>query len=366
MNDTRNYIALNLLEGIGSVQAKNLIAYCGSVEQVFKESKSALLKIPGIGPKTANNIVTGDVFRKADEEVSFIEKYKIDAIPYTSAYYPKRLSHCADSPVLLYKKGEADLNYSKTISIVGTRKATKYGKDFIIALCEQLSTYNLQIVSGLALGIDGQAHKSALDNNLNTLAVLANSLNTVYPGEHKKLAGDIVQNGGALLTEYPTITPLHPSNFPMRNRIVAGMCDATIIVESAIKGGAIITANIANSYNRDVFALPGRYKDKNSVGCNFLIKTFKAQVIESAQDLINALGWENHKNKPKKIQRQLALDLSEDEQAVVNLLKEVDGLETDLIMVKTNINGSKLAGVLLELELKGIIYSLPGNRFVLS
>ncbi|MCB0536838.1 MAG: DNA-processing protein DprA [Bacteroidetes bacterium] len=355
-----------MLEGIGAVQAKNLISYCGGVEAVFKQKKSQLLKIPGIGPITADNILKGTCFKQAEEEIEFTEKNNIEVLPYTSSKYPKRLTHCTDSPLLLYKKGSANLNYAKTISIVGTRKATKYGKDFIIQLCEDLKNNEIQIISGLALGIDGQAHKSALDNKLSTVAVLGHSLNTIYPSLHKNLAEDIVKNNGALLSEYPSFEPMHPSNFPMRNRIVAGMSDAVIVVESAVKGGAIITANIANSYNRDVFALPGRYKDKYSAGCNFLIKTNKSHLIENANDLLNIMGWQTNVKKPKQIQRQLAIDLSEDEQKVIATLKDTDGLEVDLLMVKTNINGSMLAAILLELELKGIIYSLPGNRYILS
>lgn len=360
------YIAINTLEGIGAVQAKQLIAYCGSAEAVFKQKKSQLLKIPGIGPKTAESIIKGTCFKQAEDEITFVEKNNIEAIPYTANNYPKRLTHCSDNPVLLYKKGNANLNYQKTISIVGTRKATKYGKDFIIQLCEELKNQHIQIISGLALGIDGQAHKSALDNGLNTVAVLGHALNTIYPPLHTNLAKEILSREGALLSEYPSFEPMHPSNFPMRNRIVAGMSDAVIVVESAVKGGALITANIANSYNRDVFALPGRYKDKSSQGCNFLIKANKAHLIESATDLLNIMGWQTSSRKPKLIQKQIALDLSENEQKVVNTLKDSDGLEVDLLMVKTNLNGSLLATVLLELELKGIVYSLPGNRYILS
>lgn len=358
------YIAITTLEGIGAIQAKNLISYCGSVEAVFKHKKSHLLKIPGIGPKTADNILNGNCFKQAEEEIKFIKKNNIEAIPYTSNLYPKRLTNCVDNPILLYKKGNANLNYQKTISIVGTRKATNYGKDFIAQLCEDLRNEQVQIISGLALGIDGQAHKSALENKLNTIAVLGHSLNTIYPPIHTSLAKEISDNNGALLSEYPSFEPMHPSNFPMRNRIVAGMSDAVIVVESALKGGAIITANIANSYNRDVFALPGRSKDTYSKGCNSLIKTNKAHLIENANDLLDIMGWQLNK-KPIQIKPQLALDLTEDEQKVVNTLRDTEGMEVDLLMVKTNINGSLLAAILLELELKGIIYSLPGNRYIL-
>lgn len=366
MQHTQFYnIALSFLPGIGPVLAKNLVSYCGSAEAVFKQKKSQLIKVPSVGEKMAESIVQQNVFSLAEKECMFIDKYNIQAIAYTDALYPKRLLHCNDSPILLYVKGNANLNYKKTISIVGTRKATKYGRDFVEQLIEELADTDIQIISGMALGIDAQAHKAALKFNKNTIGVLGHALNTMYPPEHKSLAVEMIEKGGALLSEYPSDNKMHPSNFPMRNRIVAGMSDAVIVVESGIKGGAVITANIANSYNRDVFALPGRYKDKYSSGCNFLLKTFKANLIENASDLLQQMGWIEN-NKPKKIQRELALDLNETEQNIVNALKDVDYLETDLLSVKTNLSGSKLAAHLLELELRGIIQSLPGNRYCLN
>lgn len=360
------YIALSFLNKIGPVNAKNLISYCGGVEAVFKQKKSHLFKVPGIGAKLADEISNGTVFKHADEELKFIEKYDINVLPYTSKKYPRRLTHCADSPIVLYSKGNVELNPPKVISIVGTRKCTKYGRDFVKKLIEDLAPYNIQIVSGMAYGIDAEAHKQALEHQKSTIGVLGHALNTMYPQEHKKLAREMVENNGALLSEYPSQNKMHPSNFPQRNRIVAGMSDAVIVVESAIKGGAVITANIANSYNRDVFALPGRYKDKTSKGCNFLLKTFKANVIEEASDLLKLMNWDENETKPKRIQKELALDLSPEENKIVNVLKEFDDLETDLLAVKTNLNSSKMAAHLLNLELKGIITALPGNRYALS
>lgn len=360
------YIAMSFLHKIGPIHAKNLISYCGGVESVFQQKKGHLLKIPGIGEKLADLICTGAVFKQTEAELEFIEKYKINVLPYTSDKYPKRLLHCTDSPILLYSKGDSDLNPKKSLAIVGTRKCTKYGRDFVAKLIEELSDFDIQIVSGMALGIDAQAHKSAVAFNKTTIGVLGHALNTIYPFEHKSLAISMIEKGGSLLSEYPSQNKMHPSNFPQRNRIIAGMSDAIIVVESAIKGGAVITANIANSYNRDVFALPGRYRDNVSKGCNFLLKTFKAQVIEGAEDLLKQMSWDERAIKPKKIQRELALDLNPQESKIIEALKDSDGLETDLLAVKTNLSGSKLASHLLELELKGIIYSLPGNRFVLN
>ena len=218
----------------------------------------------------------------------------------------------------------------------------------------------------MALGIDAQAHQSALNSKLETIGVLGHHLQMMYPSKHKFLAKDILANNGALISEYASINAILPSNFPMRNRIVAGMSDATIVIESASKGGAIITAQLANSYNRDVFALPGRYKDKYSAGCNALIKSLKANVIENAQDLIRHMGWENTQVKPKRIQKELALDLSPDEQKIVEVLNLEDIMETDKIMLQSQLSGGKVAATLLELELKGIVNALPGNRYELS
>lgn len=366
MQDLRYYIALSLLNGVGPIIAKNLISYCGSIEAVFEQSKGKLLKIPGIGPKTVESMLNGEVFRWADLELEFIEKNKIKAIPYSHPDFPKRMLHCGDCPILIYSKGKSTLNAKKCIAIVGTRKASPYGKEFVKNLISELKSYEVQIISGMALGIDAQAHRSAIDEGLNTLGVLANPLNTIYPPNHHELAIDLINSGGSLVSEYPSQNPIHPSNFPMRNRIIVGMSDATIVAESDIKGGAVISAHIANSYNRDVFALPGRYKDRYSKGCNYLIKTNKAQIIESAQDLIKQLSWDEKPLEKKLIQKQLFLDLNENEKKIVAILREHESLETDLLMVKTDLNGSKLACHLLELELKGIIQALPGNRFILS
>jgi DNA processing protein len=359
-------IALSLIPKLGVLNIKNLIAYCGSAEAVFTQSKHQLLKIPGVGPLAAASILKSNVFKQVEEELRFIEQHQLRVLSYLDAAYPKRLSHCADSPILIFIKGNTDLNPKKSIAIVGTRRATKFGKDWVEKFIEECKHYNIQIISGLALGIDAQAHKSALTSGLNTVGILAHPLNILYPPSHASLAKQMLENGSALLTEYSSQSPFLPSNFPMRNRIVAGMCDATLVVESALKGGAVITANIANSYNRDVFAVPGRPRDTYAKGCNFLIKTHKAQLMESAADLIHHLSWDVDQKPKRKIQRELALDLSEDETKLINILKDSEGLASDDLMLKCQFSGSKLAGILLELELRGIIHSLPGSRFTLA
>jgi len=365
-NELQYYIALSMINGVGAVSAKNLISYCGSAESIFKKSEAELLKIPGIGPKAVTAIVKQDLLKEAEKEIEFAEKFNIRILPYTHKDYPKRLTHCNDNPLLIYQKGTTQLNAKKVISIVGTRKATHYGKGFVEQLLEQLKGTDILVVSGMALGIDGQAHKSAVENGLPTVGVLAHPLNMMYPALHKKLAKEMLENGGSLITESNTYETMVPGNFPRRNRIVAGMADAVIVVESDVKGGSVITANIANSYNRDVFALPGKYKDKTSTGCNFLVKTFKAQIIENANDLLMQMGWDIDDKKPKKIQRQLFLELTKDEELIVNALKDIEHLQSDELALKTGLMASKLASTLLELELKGIIHSLPGNKFCLS
>lgn len=359
-------IALSFVPSIGHVHIKNLISYCGSAEEIFKQKALQLQKIPGIGPKTAHDIVSSQVFEAAEKEVCFIEKNNINALPYFDKRFPKRLAACSDSPFLIYTKGNCNLNSTKVIAIVGTRKASKYGRDFVDHLIEEMKSWELLVVSGMALGIDAQAHKMSVHHGLPTLGVLGHAFNRMYPPEHHSLAKSMLETNGALLTEYASQSTFLPSNFPMRNRIVAGMSDAVVVVESAQKGGAVITANIANSYHRDVFALPGKNRDTYSKGCNFLIKTYKAQLVESMQDIWQHMGWDIKENKPKKIQKELAFDLSEVEQKIMNALKDSEGVSLDNLMLGTQLSGSQIAASLLELELKGHINALPGNRFALS
>ncbi|MCB9255811.1 MAG: DNA-protecting protein DprA [Chitinophagales bacterium] len=356
------YLALAFLPGVGSTISDNLISYCGGIDKVFSASKSKLLKVPGVGTKIAEQLQSGEALKKAEKELRFLEKYQINLVNKSNPNYPKLLHNCPDSPPLLFIKGNIELNHPRSIAIVGTRKATKYGRDFIEGLLEQLEKLDVQVVSGLALGIDAQAHKSAISHKQNTIAVLANSLNTVYPKVHSKLAQDIVDHGGSLISELACQNDLHPAHFPMRNRLIAGLAYATIVVESALTGGAMITAHIANSYNRDVFALPGSYKEKYSLGCNHLIKKYKAQIIENADDLIEQMSWNTEKVKNHNIQAQLAVDLNEIETRIMNLLKQKGEMEFDQVLFEMGLSNGIISTQLLQLELKGLIYYLPGNR----
>jgi DNA processing protein len=355
-------IALTMIPNIGSGLAQNLIAYCGSAEAVFKSPKYKLLKVPLIGEERANDILNADVMDKAKAELKFIKDYSITPLLYSDAAYPRRLRECADMPFMLYYRGSADLNADKVVGIVGTRNITGYGKEVTTKFVEELAAQDILVVSGLAYGVDIAAHNAALDNKLKTVGVLAHGLNQIYPSQHKPTAKKMAEQGG-LLTEYHSQVEMHPSFFPQRNRIVAGMCDAIVVIESAVKGGALITANIANSYNRDVFAIPGRIGDKYSAGCNFLIKTYKATMIESATNLLEAMNWDSAA-KPKK-KRQLSLNLSPEEQKIYQLLNENTELEIDRMVALSEMSSGEIAATLLEMEMSGVLVSLPGKRYKL-
>ncbi|HJN06747.1 MAG TPA: DNA-processing protein DprA, partial [Bacteroidales bacterium] len=327
-NDLLKYqISLTLIPGIGDIVGKKLIAYCGGVEAVFKENKNALMKIPGIGSSTVNSIISQKVLHKAESEISFIEKNNIKALFYTDPDYPARLLNCEDGPLLLYYKGNADLNVPRVIGFVGTRKATNEGKVNCERMIKGLSSKGVLVVSGLAYGIDSYSHKAALDDGLQTVAVLGHGLDRIYPSQNKKLAAKMIDNGG-LLTEFLTKTNPDRENFPKRNRIVAGMCDAILVVESGIRGGAMITAGLANSYNRDVFAVPGRVNDEYSKGCNMLIKSTRAALAETEKDIAYIMGWDDIKVDVKE-QRDLFLQLTQTQKLVYDIIEETKEISID-------------------------------------
>ncbi|WP_421943066.1 DNA-processing protein DprA [Pedobacter sp.] len=362
---TLHKIALTFIKSIGPVNAKNLLAYCGSAEAVFSATRKQLLQIPGIGEKTVEAILKTDALERAKEELDFIEKHGIEVLFFSDENYPKRLKNCFDAPILLYFKGSVDLNHKRIISIVGTRNATEYGRMLCKQLCEVLAAYDVLIVSGLAYGIDVTTHKECLLNNIATVGVLGHGLDRLYPQIHKPVAQKMVLNGG-LISEFPTKTNPDRQNFPQRNRIIAGIADATIVIEASIKGGALITAEIANSYNKDVYAFPGRTNDIFSEGCNFLIKTNRAGLINNANDLIYYLGWDDEvKNKKAKTQTTLQLNLTANEQKVVDALQSGQ-LSIDELAIAVNIQQSKLAIILLTLEMQGIIISMPGKVYKLA
>lgn len=357
-------IAVGMIPGIGCITAKKLIAYTGSVEGIFHEKKSKLLKIPGIGEILANEIVNSNVIKQAEKEISFIEQYDIQPYFYLDEDYPERLKLCNDSPLILFTKGNANLNAQKIISIVGTRKATQYGKSICEKLVAELAElkHNPVIISGLAFGIDITAHKAALKNKLATIAVLGHGMKTIYPAAHTRYAKEIVKNG-SLITEFTSEIPADRPLFVRRNRIIAGLADATIVVESGEEGGALITADIANSYNRDVFAVPGRTEDTMSKGCNKLIKTNKAYLLESIGDLEYMLGWEHSSAKSKTVQKELFHNLTEEEKLIIEIIRNNNELAIDLICHEAEMPVSKVSPILLNLEFAGLVRSLPGKVY---
>ncbi|MHC8948209.1 DNA-processing protein DprA [Sphingobacterium hungaricum] len=358
-------IALTKIKGVGPKTSRTLLAYCGSVEQIFKTSKKQLCAIPGIGEITANQIKSKAYLAEAERELNFIEKHNIKLLWIEDADFPKRLKNCEDSPLVLYYKGSASLNPECVISVVGTRNATAYGKKICNQLIEDLKALNVQVISGLAYGIDIQAHKASLKNDLSTVAVLAHGLDRIYPTSHREIAEKMLENGG-LLTEYPSETNPDKTNFPARNRIIAGLSDVVVVVEAASRGGALITAEIANSYNRDVCSFPGGIDQEYSAGCNYLIKTNRAHLIRNANDLCYLMNWSTEQKKPAS--KQLSLlppELSKDETVVYTYLAENEHATIDEIALFCDWPQSKLAIILLELEMNNIILSLPGKVYKL-
>lgn len=363
-NDLLYQVALTLVPNIGDIHAKSLVNIYGDAQSVFKAKKKDLEHIEGIGTIRAASIKAFDNFQSSEEELVFIEKYKIATLFINDKNYPQRLLNCYDSPVLLYYRGNADLNTSKIISIIGTRNNSEYGKHICDKMIEDLAAENVLIVSGLAFGIDTLAHRAALKNKLHTVGVLAHGLDRIYPSQNKSLAKQMVEHGG-LLTEFPSYTNPDKQNFPKRNRIVAGICDCVVVIETGKKGGSLITAELGNNYNKDVFAIPGRIGDSKSEGCNYLIKNNKAALINSADDLLEMMNWKPPEKKTIKKQRELFIELSADEKMIVDILNQQEAAHIDELYFKSSLNSSAVAAALLTLEMQGIVASMPGKVYKL-
>ena len=361
-NDLIYILALQNVPGIGDTTAKKLINHCGSAEAVFKEKKGNLLKIDGIGSVTIGDLFSKNYFEKAQNELKFIKSENIKCHYFTSKSYPERLKHCIDSPILLFEAGNINLNKKHIISIVGTRKITTSGIAFCEKLVEELSIYNPIIVSGFAYGTDITAHKAAIKNNLQTVGCLAHGLNQIYPKVHKKYMVEVERNGG-FFTDFWSSDTFDKNNFLKRNRIIAGLSEATIVIESAERGGSLVTADIASSYNRDVFAVPGRITDSQSMGCNNLIKYQKAQLLSNPLDIPYILNWQLENDVKPVIQKQMFVELDEQEKIIYNYLKENDKQQLDIIALNCNMPIFKIAGILLNMELKGVVRPLPGKLF---
>lgn len=364
-SDLLYQIALTLVPNIGDVRAKTLVNTFGTAENIFKAKKKELENIEGIGTIGAKSIKDFIDFTSSEEEVAFIEKYKITPLFLTDKNYPQRLLNCYDSPPLLYYRGNADLNTSKIVSIVGTRNCSDYGKAVCEKLVEGLTEQNILILSGLAFGIDTISHKAALKNNLQTVGALAHGLDRIYPNQNKSLAKQMTAHGG-LLTHFISNTLPDRQNFPKRNRLVAGMCDALVVIESGIKGGSLITAELANSYNKDVFAIPGRSTDSKSEGCNYLIKANKAALINNANDLLENMRWSESEKTSAKKQRELFIELSADEKIIVDILQQKENTHIDELYFKSGLSSSAAASALLMLEMQNVVISLPGKIYKLA
>jgi DNA processing protein len=357
-------LALHLTPGIGDFLVKQLVSYCGSAGQVFTTPKGKLLKIPGVGEISADAIKNGKTFQDAERELIKAEKNDTEVLFFTDKKYPHRLKAIDDAPAVLYYKGNQNLNVAKSVGIVGTRQATEYGKEVVEKICQELVPHKALIVSGLAYGIDINAHKCALKHGLATIGVMGSGMDIIYPAVHKDTAKKMISQGG-LITENHFGTKPDAHNFPARNRIIAGLCDALIVVEAAEKGGALITAEIANTYNKDVFAVPGNLGQTYSDGCNKLIKINKANVYTSVKDLEYIMNWSGEKSG---VQTTLDLQLFEpEEQKVIAILKERNApVMIDELSFKSSLPPSQLASLLLTLEFKNAVKSLPGKMFTLK
>ncbi|HMC98390.1 MAG TPA: DNA-processing protein DprA [Flavobacteriales bacterium] len=338
-------IALSMLAGIGPVHARNLVAYCSGVDALFtdKKLKSTLAKVPGIGPKLVASITDKSVLPRAEKELAYVRKHKLRMLFYLDKEYPGRLKQAEDAPVLLYVKGTADLDAPHMVAIVGTRTPTDHGRHLCGELVEGLKENGATIVSGLAYGIDIAAHRAALKNDLPTVGCVAHGLDKLYPGEHAHTAKEMLKEGG-LVSELPSDSPFAPGNFPARNRVIAGLSDCTVVVESGNKGGSLITADIANSYDRDVFAVPGRPSDPRSEGCNRLIQQNKAALVTNAKDILTLMEWLPKARKKVPAQAALFADLMPDEQTLVDIIKAKGKVDIDELCIQSRMAKARPPG----------------------
>ena len=349
---------------MGDARVKKLVAYCGGAKEVFHQPKSFLNKIPNIGNAVSSAVKSSAVLKLAEDELAFADKNQVKAVSFLDDDYPQRLKHCDDSPIVLYAKGYGSINPERAISIVGTRNATRQGKELTEEIVRELAQADVTIISGLAYGIDVAAHRACLKFGVPTIGCLAHGLDRIYPKENANVAKDMLEIG-ALITDFPIGTNPDRENFPKRNRIVAGMSDATIVVEAGIKGGALITAELACGYNRDVFAVPGRVDDPFSVGCHKLIMQNKAALVTSGNDVLKALCWDVESGKKQnQPQTKLLIDLTEEQERIVAVLREKNHT-IDRITVLSGYTMSKVATILLELEFEGVVSTLPGKVYKL-
>lgn len=354
---------MSLLDGVGPRTAKVLLSEFGEAEDFFNEKKLGGVKISGISKDRIRSLDRTKALLRADKEINFIIKHNIRVIYIQNKEYPQRLKNCIDAPIVLYGKGDFETNPSRTIAVVGTRNVTDYGKVVTEQLIKELAAHRIQVVSGMAYGVDIHAHKACLKYNVPTLGVLGHGLDRLYPKVHHQTAKNMIGNNGGLLTEFLTETNPDRENFPQRNRIVAGMTDATVVIESGSTGGSLITAYLANDYSRDVFAFPGNIDSAYSKGCNKLIQENKAHLLTSASELIDIMGWK-HQEKIE-IQRQLFAELLPEEKEITDLIQH-EALSLDTLSLKLKKPVSKISSILLGLEIKGVVQAKPGSKFIVA
>ncbi|WP_240163841.1 DNA-processing protein DprA [Spirosoma taeanense] len=369
MTDNLHQIALTLVPGVGSILIRQLVSYCGSAPDVFRSPLSRLLKVPGIGDVTARAILKSSALTEAEQVLRRLEKMGATTLFYTDKAYPTRLKTLYDAPALLYYQGAGDLNTPRTIGLVGTRQATDYGRRITTDIVEALVPFGVSVISGLAYGIDIAAHRASLASGAPTIGVMASGLDIIYPNIHQKTAQEMLGLGG-LLTESAPGTKPDAHLFPARNRIIAGLSDVIVVVEAAAKGGALITAEYANNYHREVFAVPGQLTQTFSAGCNKLIRENKAQIYTSPKDLIEALNWDlgapgqlSEQAIRKNIAPALPVDITEEESQIVALLRQKADLHIDDLSWQSQIPMGRLASLLLNLEFRGFVRSLPGKKY---
>ncbi len=358
-------LALQRVPNVGDITAKRLLRFFGSAKAILEEKQQNLIKVDGIGRIILKGLLDKQHLKAAEKELQYIKDNNINVLYFEDGNYPDKLKHCVDAPILLFETGHITIKQQRLISVVGTRKITTSGIAFCEKLIEQLAIYNPVIVSGFAYGADITAHKAALKHNLQTIGCLAHGLNQIYPKAHKKYVAQVEKNGG-FLTDFWSSDVFDRNNFLKRNRVIAGLSEATIVIESAKKGGSLVTADIANSYNRDVFAVPGRPTDMQSEGCNNLIKQQKAHILTTPLDVPYILNWQLQDPKnPKAVQKQLFVQLDDSERVIYNYLESKGKDQLDVIAINCNVPIYKLAGILLNMELKGVVRPLPGKLFEL-
>ena len=364
MNDAEllQHLSLTMIPQVGDVQIGILLKHFGSAASVLSASAKALEEVPGIGTVRAASIRNCHVQQRVEAEWRFIQKNHIKVLVKGNQGYPSKLEHCMDAPHVLFYKGSSGLLNKRVVSVVGTRSPSQYGKDRVVELMAVLGQYNVMVVSGLAYGIDTVVHKEALNNTLETIGVLGHGLDQLYPHANKALAADMLQQGG-LLSEFMQGIQPEKQNFPKRNRIVAGMADAVVVVESGSKGGSLITADIANSYNKDVLAYPGRATDPSSKGCNQLIRNHKANLITCGQDLVEFMNWAEDQHQSSKVQHAMKASLSDEENVILSIISHHDPCPIDLLTNVSGLNPGLVSAHVLSLEMAGLITSLPGKLY---